>query len=87
MCWDFKEEGDHTCAPRDGAIYCTLNNQQDPGDSSQDQQGGTTAVVHVSVTAGYYDQTPPAGEKLTSITTGWVHSCGASRGRYGRLLG
>ena len=76
VCWDFKEEGDHTCAPRDGAIYCTLNNQQDPGDSSQDQQGGTTAVVHVSVTAGYYDQSPPAGEKLTSITTGWVHSCG-----------
>ena len=76
VCWDFEKEGSHTCAPSNGAIYCRLNNQEDPGDSSQDQQGGMVAVVQVSVTAGYYDQTPPAGEKLTSISTGWVHSCG-----------
>ena len=76
VCWDFKEEGEHTCAPRDGATYCKLNNQQTPVDSSQDRQFGTVAVVHVGVIAGYYDQTPPAGEKLTSISTGWVHSCG-----------
>ena len=76
VCWDFEEEGQHTCAPKDGAIYCSLNNQQDPGDSSKDRNFGTVAVVQVGVTAGYYDQTPPAGEKLTSISTGWVHSCG-----------
>ena len=75
VCWDFVEEGQHTCAPRDGAIYCRLDNQAVP-DTSFQVQGGETAVVQVGVSAGYFDQNPPAGEKLTSISTGWVHSCG-----------
>ena len=76
VCWDFKKAGEHTCRPRGSAVYCKLNDQADPSDRSQDLDGGTVAVRHVGGFAGYYDQTPPAGERLMSISTGRVHSCG-----------
>ncbi len=76
LCWDFKEEGEHTCSERNGATWCKRVEQPDPPDSSGDRDGGRTAVRTVRVIAGYFDQTPPAGEKLVSISTGWVHSCG-----------
>ena len=76
VCWDFKEEGEHTCRPKNGAIYCRLNDQVESSDGFQSRDGATVVVRGVGVTGGYYDQTPPAGEKLSFIDTGWVHSCG-----------
>ena len=80
VCWDFEDEGEHTCAPKqEGGVFCRLDDQADPSGTTQSRQSedtGATASQVVRVVAGYHDQTPPAGEKLTSISTGWVHSCG-----------
>ena len=76
VCWEFEDEGEHTCNPKNGSVYCRLNDQGDPADRSRDRDGGTFVQRYVGVTAGYYDQTPPAGETLLSINSGWVHSCG-----------
>ena len=79
VCWDFEEEGKHTCRPKNGGVYCRLDTQDVPSDTPQDLDGGTVVVRYVGVTAGYYDQTPPPRERLTSISTDWVHSCGLRR--------
>ncbi|MCE2404524.1 MAG: hypothetical protein J4F43_05125 [Dehalococcoidia bacterium] len=76
VCWDFKQEGKHTCGPKDGGTYCRLDDQESPTDRPPDLDGGAVSVRSVWVTAGYYDQTPPPGERLASISTDWVHSCG-----------
>ena len=80
VCWDFEDEGEHTCRVReDGSTYCRLDDPEDsiaPPKPQQPEDTSTTATRLVGVIAGYYDQTPPAGEKLTSISTDWVHSCG-----------
>lgn len=76
VCWDFVEEGEHSCGPRNGATYCRLNDQPELDGGSRDLYGGRVAIRQVGVIGGYYDQTPPPGEKLSSISTGWVHSCG-----------
>ena len=75
VCWDFKEEGKHTCRPKNNDLYCELDDQK-PSHPPPGRDGGTVAVRYVAVTAGYYDQTPPRGESLTSLSTEWVHSCG-----------
>lgn len=76
LCWDFKEEGEHTCDDSNGTVWCRAVEQPDPIDRSGDRDEGTSVVRTVGVTAGYIDQTPPSGEKLVSISTGWRHSCG-----------
>ena len=78
VCWDFKGEGEHTCFPTDDGIYCTPDDQNQSSLESRGQDGGDQGNF-VGVTAGYYGQTPPADERLTSISTGWVHSCGLRR--------
>ena len=76
VCWDFKEEGEYTCAPDDnGGIYCRLNDQVEASPETSDRDGGYFASRWVGVTAGYYDQTPPAGQKFKSISVGWSHTC------------
>ena len=76
VCWDFMEEGEHTCGPKDGAIYCRLNDQETPSDTPQSTRVGTVATQIVGVTAGYFDLTPPAGTKLASLGSGWGYNCG-----------
>ncbi len=76
VCWDFEQEGKHTCGPEDGSTYCRLDDQEVPTDQPLDLDGGTVSIRSVWVIGGYYDQTPPPGERLTSISTDWVHSCG-----------
>ena len=72
VCWDFKEEGRHTCRSNNDGTYCRLDAQEVPPDQPQDSNV-------VRVIAGYYDLTPPPGERLTSISTDAVHSCGLRR--------
>ncbi len=77
VCWDFKDEGEHTCAVK--AIsdsYCTLNDLEDTSSLPPDRDLDTFVTRSVGVVAGYYDITPPAGERLVSISNGWVHTCG-----------
>ena len=77
VCWDFKEEGEHTCSHREDGIYCLRNNQAPPSPEPSERHGDVVlATVRITVQDGYYVQTPPAGEKLVSISTGWAHSCG-----------
>ena len=79
VCWDFKKEGDHTCTRKDyGSIWCRLDQQPAPPSGSGGQAGGDSvlASVTVGVIDGYFDQTPPAGETLVSLSTDYMHSCG-----------
>ena len=76
VCWDFAEEGEHTCqAEENGGIYCKLDGQGTPSATTSDRDGGTTVSRTISVIAGYYDQTPPAGQRFKAISVGWVHAC------------
>ena len=75
-CWDFREPGEQICEYRDDGLRCTLAEQVSPTGGQSDSEGNYVAFAHVGVVAGYHDQTPPAGERLVSISTGWVHSCG-----------
>lgn len=76
VCWDFAEEGEHTCrAKEEGGIYCRLDGQGIPSATTSDRDGGTTASRAISVIAGYYDQTPPEGERFKAISVGWTHTC------------
>lgn len=75
VCWDFEEEGRHTCRPKNNDLYCKRDGQA-PIEVLPGRDGGTIAVRYVGVVAGYYDQTPPRGVRLESLSTGWVHSCG-----------
>ena len=75
-CWDFKDPGEHDCEYRNGSVYCRLRDQPSPLVERSDLEGGTVAFADVTVIGGYFDQTPPFGERLTSISTGWAHSCG-----------
>ncbi len=76
VCWDFVDEGEHTCqAKENGGIYCTLDGQGIPSATTSDRDGGTTASRTITVIAGYYDQTPPANQKLKAISVGWTHAC------------
>ena len=76
-CWDYAEEGQHTCEERgNGAIYCTRSDQPDPGSAPTRREGEDFVVIYVPIVGGYYDQAPPAGERLQSISVGWVHACG-----------
>ena len=81
LCWDFADEGEHTCSLTGDGIYCRLDNQADPNDGSRNRNGGTVATRSVGVIGGYYDQTPPTGEKLIAISAGWSHSCGLREDR------
>ena len=76
VCWAFKEEGEHTCEPRNGGIFCLLNDQPQPDSTPRDRDLGDVSIRHVGVIAGYYVQTPPAGEKFVSIGVGGTHTCG-----------
>ena len=76
VCWDYVEEGDHTCGPRGGATYCQKNTIGRSSDGPQNRDTGMVSIRTVSVTAGYYEQTPPSRERLISISTGRAHSCG-----------
>ena len=77
VCWDYREEGEHTCEPVDSvAVRCTPVEQEPTGSLPPDRDLGTFVTRSVGVIEGYYDNTPPAGERLTSISTGWVHTCG-----------
>ena len=76
VCWDFEEEGKHTCRIKDnGGIYCRLDGQTIPPVTTTDRVGGTTASRTITIIAGYYDQTPPAGQKFKTISVGWTHTC------------
>ena len=79
VCWDFANEGEHTCAPKNGDTYCRLDNQYIPTETPKDRDGGAVVLRQVTVIGGYYDQTPPPGERLTSLSVGWVHGCGLRR--------
>ncbi len=78
ICWDFEKEGAHTCEPReDGSIFCKKDAQPPPASPHVSTEDDTAlASVTIGVIAGYTVQTPPAGEKLTSISTEGLHSCG-----------
>ena len=76
-CWDYAEEGEHTCEQRgNGAIYCIRSKQSDAASAPTRREGEDFVVAYVTVVAGYYDQAPPSGERLQSISVGWVHACG-----------
>ena len=49
----------------------------DQGEASQRSgEASDSSTLYVRVLAGYYDMTPPAGERLTSISTSFSHTCG-----------
>ena len=76
VCWDFVDEGKHTCREdEDGSIYCRLDGQAIPSATTNDRDGGTTVTRTITVIAGYYEQTPPANQKLKAISVGWTHAC------------
>ncbi len=76
VCWDFVDEGKHTCqAKEDGSIFCRLDGQAIPSPTTSDRDGGTTATRTITIIRGYYDQTPPLGQKLKAISVGWSHAC------------
>ena len=76
VCWDFVEEGEHTCqAKENGGIYCKLDGQGTPSATTNDRDGGTTVSRTITIIQGYYDQTPPAGQKFKAISVGWTHAC------------
>ena len=76
VCWDFKEEGPHTCYVKDyGGTYCRRDNQPPPVDVATRSEG-MFATATITVLGGYFDQTPPAGERFESLSVGWVHACG-----------
>ena len=79
VCWDFESEVEHTCRPRGGAVYCTAVDQPPLGPYVAPRSGGTFATATVRIVGGYYDQTPPSGERLETIDVGWVHACGLRR--------
>ncbi len=77
VCWDFADEGEHTCEQVDSVAISCIPVEQEPVESlPPDRNLGTFATRAVEALPGYWDSTPPAGEKLTSISTGWVHTCG-----------
>ena len=79
VCWDFVEEGDHTCIREAyGTTFCRTNDQPAPSSESDDREEGDSVLdsVTIGVIGGYFDQTPPASEKLVSLSTNNIHSCG-----------
>ncbi len=76
VCWDFAEEGAHTCEPVSGHIRCTPVEQEPAPTPPPERDLGLYVSRFVGVTPGYFDNTPPTGERLTSISAGWVHTCG-----------
>ena len=79
VCWDFKQEGDHTCSQRaDGSTFCRLN-EQGPSSSDGSERDSALASATIEIIAGYFDQTPPADEELSSISTRGSYTCGLRR--------
>ena len=79
VCWDFEEDGEHTCSPQNGAVYCTAVDQPPPGPQVAPRNEGMFATATVRVIGGYFDQTPPSGERFETVDVGWVHACALRR--------
>ena len=79
VCWDFKREGEHACELGDnGDTFCRRIEQRAPSHESSGPDEGDSVLdsLNIGVIDGYTVQTPPAGEKLVSISTDYNHSCG-----------